>query len=283
MFEPHQRYLLIDQTLWVLSSRTGISIYDFDFEAFLPCSHPWRRPESIQAIARIGAFEDYPDEYDRLRADGVHLVHSPQQHLSCSRLPNWYPLLRDLTPRSRWYDSVPSVEDIEADFHWPVFVKGVRQTSGHQKSLSIIESPNAFGAAMRAYQQDPILRWQGIVCREFVPLRPIGDAKHDRIPSSFEFRTFWWKGELVGCGRYWWEDRPYEMTATERKAAIAVAAEAANRVVVPFLVIDIAQTVDGRWIVIECNDAQESGYAGVAPVGIWQNIVSIERRERGNT
>ena len=134
---------------------------------------------------------------------------------------------------------------------------------------------------MRAYRHDPILQWQGIVCREYVPLRPVGDAKHNRIPSSFEFRTFWWKGELVGCGRYWWEERPYDMSPAERTAAISVAAEVAHRVGVPFLVVDIAQTVDGRWIVIECNDAQESGYAGAAPIGIWQNIVAIEKRHYG--
>lgn len=53
--------------------------------------------------------------------------------------------------------------------------------------------------------------------------------------------------------------------------------EAARRVAVPFLVVDLAQTIDGRWMVIECNDGQESGYAGVSPIGLWQRIVDYER------
>jgi hypothetical protein len=39
-----------------------------------------------------------------------------------------------------------------------------------------------------------------------------------------------------------------------------------------------AQDQQGRWIVIECNDGQESGYAGVSPIGMWQHIVEIERK-----
>jgi hypothetical protein len=46
---------------------------------------------------------------------------------------------------------------------------------------------------------------------------------------------------------------------------------------VPFLVVDIAQTETGQWIVIECNDGQESGYAGVSPFGLWQRIVDLEK------
>jgi hypothetical protein len=272
--------LLIDQTLWVLSAHIGTGIYDFDFENFLPCTHPWQRLKNIQAIARIGAFEDYAEEHRRLIDEGINLVHDPQQHFLCSRLPNWYPLISDFTPRSKWYETIPSVAKIEADFHWPIFIKGERQTSRHKKSLSIITNPRQFEEAMQVYGQDPILRWQGIVCREYVLLRPVEESHQDRIPSSFEFRTFWWKGELVGCGRYWWEDRPYEMTATERNAAIAMASEAARRIKVPFLVLDIAQTNEGKWIVIECNDGQESGYAGVSPIGLWENIVTIEKRKQ---
>jgi hypothetical protein len=45
---------------------------------------------------------------------------------------------------------------------------------------------------------------------------------------------------------------------------------------VPFLVIDIAQTAEGEWIVIECNDAQESGYGGVERLALWQEVFEIE-------
>jgi ATP-grasp domain, R2K clade family 3 len=122
------------------------------------------------------------------------------------------------------------------------------------------------------------LHWQSFVCREFVELRPVPIKQpSDKIPPSFEFRTFWWRGECVGSGTYWADFASYVWTETEKVAALNVARQAAKRLELPFVVIDIAQTVQGDWIVIECNDAQESGYAAVAPIALWQNILDVER------
>src|SRR5204863_2873805 len=127
---------------------------------------------------------------------------------------------------------------------WPVFLKGTRQTSRHRRSTSIAAGPEELARALDAYAEDPILSWQGIVCRQFVPLRLVEEVAGDRLPSAFEFRTFWWHGTLAGCGRYWWEGRPYSMNAAEAEQGLALAHEAARRLSVPFLVVDIAQAAD---------------------------------------
>jgi len=154
--------------------------------------------------------------------------------------------------------------------------------SRHKAALSILRSPDDYRAAMEAFQKDRILHWQEIVCREFVPLRPVpaGASAADVIPASFEYRTFWWRGQCVGAGPYWAAVTSYDWTQAEAQPALAVAAQAAQRLALPFLVVDVAQTVDGRWIVIEVNDAQESGYAGIAPLPLWQRIVEMEREYR---
>jgi hypothetical protein len=275
------RLVLIDDVLWILTANIGLRVYDFAFETPLPCSHPWKRPDRITAVARIGAFEDYESQYKRLRQEGVELIHTPERHLRCSQLPHWYPLLQDLTPRSRWYDRIPAASEVVAEFGWPVFVKGARQTSRHQKALSIIGNAEEFERAMESYRNDPILHWQSMVCREYIRLRPVNEPLTGKIPPSFEFRTFWWKGNLVGIGPYWWEAKPYRMSHEEQRNALAVAAQVARRLEVPFLVVDLAQTTEGRWIVIECNDGQESGYAGCSQIGIWQNITAFEKRATG--
>jgi hypothetical protein len=121
------------------------------------------------------------------------------------------------------------------------------------------------------------LRWQDVVCRRLAPLRPVEDPDPERIPSSFEFRSFWWRGELAGIGRYWWQGRDYSLSRTEELLAVATAREAARRVDVPFLVVDVAQQIDGTWIVVECNDGQESGYAGASPFAMWQAVAGFEK------
>src|SRR5262249_32923091 len=159
--------LWVEEAFWALVKKTGVPIYDFEFARLLACRHPYQRPPNVSAVARIGAFEDYAAEYARLSDDGITLVNSPEQHLRASGLPHWYGIIEDLTPRSAWFDHPPQAPEVSARFNWPIFLKGERQTSRHQRGLSIIDGPDAFNAAMDIYRQDPILQWQRIVCREF--------------------------------------------------------------------------------------------------------------------
>jgi hypothetical protein len=271
--------VLLENAIWLLVEQIGLPIYDFDFRKWFHCQSPYERPPNICAVARVGAVTDYDRFYRDCREEGITLIHSPEEHVRASQLHKWYPLISDLTPRSVCFTGKPPLAEVKAKFSWPVFMKGARQTSRHQRKLSIIESDADFCEAIDSFSRDPILAWQDVVCREFVPLRKINDSAEDstKLPRSFEFRTFWWKGKLAGAGRYWWEGEPYDWTEKERTVALSVGEEAARRAAVPFLVVDLAQTATGRWIVIECNDAQESGYAGVSPIGLWQKIVDYER------
>lgn len=273
--DRHAENLIVEDQIIIQTQRTGIPIYDFDFRAFLSCRSILHPTVDRPLVARIGAFDDYPTWYAQQQQAGFRPIHSPDDHARCSTLSEWYPLIAEFTPRSRVFHSKPAVEQVEADFTWPVFVKGIRQTSRHRRQLAIIQSPAKFMEAMQAYESDAILHWQPMVVREYVPLRPVEDADPERIPSSFEFRTFWWHGRCVGAGRYWWQAKPYSWTPTEREDALRLGAIVAERVPVPFLVVDLAMTADGRWIVIECNDGQESGYAGISPVGLWSSILQL--------
>ena len=229
------------------------------------------RTAGLPGVARVGAIENYADFYQECLERDVQLVNSPEQQRRTSRLPEWYHLLKGKTPRSHWYSSFPTAKEVEAEFGWPVFLKGARQTSRHGVQ-SIVHSSEGFAEAVAAFQSDPILHWQELVVREFVPLRPVGQAVSGKLPPSFEFRTFWWFGELVGAGPYWggWD---YRWSEVERAHALRLGAWAAKQVGSPFMVVDLAMTATGEWIVIECNDAMESGYAGASPVGTWQSIL----------
>jgi hypothetical protein len=271
--------LLLEDTLWLLISRIGMPIYDFDFRQWFHSRSPNMAPENITATARVGAVANYESFYNDCKNEGVTLVNSPAQQRRASQLQYWHPLIADLTPKSVCFKGRPTIEEVKAHFAWPVFMKGARQTSRHQRKLAIIESDEQFFEAIQLYARDPILNWQDVACREFVPLRSISQSEADdsKMPRSFEFRTFWWKGQLAGAGRYWWEGPPYNWNDNEQSTGIALAAEAARRVEVPFLVVDIAQTNKGQWVVIECNDGQESGYAGVSPFALWQKIIDLEK------
>ena len=270
-------FLLVEDTLWLATQTVGVSVYDFAFETFFSCRHPLYRPNRIQAVGRFGVTEKYKELYTALLSEGVELIHSPSQYALASELTQWYPLLSDLTPRSHWFATPPTAQEIEKHFTWPIFVKGSRQTSRHKAALSILRTRAQYAAAIKEYRSNPILHWQALVCREYIPLRKVPAPESDTIPASFEFRTFWWRGTCVGAGPYWSAVASYTWTQEEERQALAIAQEAANRLALPFLVVDVAQTAEGKWIVIEVNDAQESGYAGIPPLVLWQRVVELER------
>ncbi len=266
----------LEDLLHLVIQPTGVPIYDFAPEAFFRCRHLWQVDTPITAVARMGAAQDYAERFQRFQAMGITLIHDPETYELTSMLPCWYPHLTKLTPRSMCFDQLPSSADIEDHFDWPVFVKGERQTNRHTRRQSIIENAQHFDELMREWQQEPILAWQKLVCREFIPLRSVATPSQSGMPKSFEFRSFWWRGSCVGVGRYWISES-YSMTESEMEALLRVGKEVVQRISATFLVIDIAQTEEGDWIVIELNDGQDSGYAGNNPFTLWQRVIELER------
>lgn len=265
--------MLVEDVVWLLVQKTNNPAYDFSFDSAFVCRRPWERPDPVMAVARVGAPTDYAQLYMRLVDSNITLVNSPRQHLNGSELPEWYPYLTDLTPKSVWFDGPPHPNVVADSIGWPVFVKGARQTSRHDPNKCIGRDANEYERLIEQYTHDSILSWQRCVIRKLVNLRTVKCEFTTKIQPSFEFRTFWWNKQLVGVGPYWSQFASYSWTDTERDECIAVARVAAARVDCPFLVVDMAQMVDGQWVVIECNDAQESGYGGVSPFALWNEII----------
>lgn len=255
----------------IVCEAVGVTSYDFNFELHFECSHPYIFDDEQPCVLRIGPIEDYAAIYAQMQALGLRPVNSPEQHLRASELAEWYPLIEALTPRTRIFDALPDVASIESQFRWPVFLKGSRQTSKHNPDLAVIQNADHYRIAAQRYLADPILHWQRPVIREFVPLWPVGGQVPGKVRSSMEYRSFWWQGSCLGWGRYWHQVEPYDCPDVE--LGLAVAEQVAKRLRVPFLVVDFAKTADRRWIVIECNDAQESGYTGVSPRQLWRRYL----------
>jgi ATP-grasp domain, R2K clade family 3 len=268
----------VESALWIAEAKIGLSVYDFAFTELMACRHSRYGMDEVTAVGRFGAVENYEELYGNLLECGVRLIHSPEMYQACSDLPTWYPRLAGLTPQSWWFDVAPDAETAGSLAGWPLFLKGSRQTSRHNAKLSIVRTPAEYTAAISSFSKDKMLHWQQIVIRRFERLRPLVAEMGERIPASFEFRTFWWRGALVGAGPYFAAFTKYDWNETEKRVALDLAEDAARRSEVIFVVVDVAQREDGSWIVIEINDAQESGYTGIQPLTLWQNIVEIERR-----
>lgn len=251
---------------------THSPVYDFDFRKYFDAT-PVFGAVAQPLILRVGAIDDYAQLFHSLQASGLTLINNIEQHNIASLLPNWYPLISTYTPRSKWYEHLPDVNTIMADFAFPIFIKGERQTNRHQLSTSKASNQQELQNILDHWKNDPILNWQKLICREFIPLEKIGDAIGDKIQYSKEFRVFVWKNKVMEMGQYWTNAPTITLSIREQQEIRLLVEKVAQIAGVPFLVVDVAKTATGAWIVIELNDAQESGYAAVSPLNLWRKII----------
>lgn len=266
--------MLVVGGVGVVTRRLRVPAYDFDHRGLL-AARSQRYGEVLEdAVLRIGPIVDYGEVASDLDTRGVRLANTVEHHVRASELTAWYPRIEHLTPTTMVLDE-GSVDGLGDRLGWPVFVKGDRQTNRHTADLAIARTPSELQALVRRARKDDILGWQRLVARQHLDLRRVGGVAPGGLPMAFEFRTFWWRGHLLGAGAYWGRGGAFDWSREERRDALEVAGEAAKLVDVPFLVVDVAQDTDGRWWVIECNDAQESSYAGCSAIGIWQRFVAL--------
>ncbi len=265
----------IKSVICISTLATHSPVYDFDFRNYFDAT-PVFNAVTQPLVLRIGAISDYAKLFHSLQKSGLNLINNIEQHNIASLLPHWYPLITPYTPKSKWYDQLPDAATIMEDFTFPVFIKGERQTNRHQLSSSKATDKNALQNILDNWKNDPILNWQKLICREFIPLEKIGDALGDKLQYSKEFRVFTWRNKVIDMGQYWTDAPTALLNSAEQQELTILVEQVAQIVNVPFLVIDVAKTTDGEWIVIELNDAQESGYAGVPPLKLWSKIIAVE-------
>ncbi len=115
-----------------------------------------------------------------------------------------------------------------------------------------------------------------VIVRQFVALRHVQTSPL-YLPFGREYRVFMYESRVLAWGYYWEGDDPLKpLTSEEETKVLTMAREAARRLGVPYVAIDIGQLEDGRWIVIECGDAQFSGLSQIPPLKIWSQIAAID-------
>jgi ATP-grasp domain, R2K clade family 3 len=160
----------------------------------------------------------------------------PEEYLAAHHLPNWYPVLADLTPETRVF---PSDADLAAELRvlgWEAFfikdfVKSLKTGRG-----SVVRDPTdapAVVAELREYRG----RIEGGICVRRV---------EEFVPGS-EQRYF----VLKGIGH-----------DADGGNVPRVVQQCIERVVSPFFSVDVARRSDGELRVVEIGDGQVSDLVG---------------------
>lgn len=257
----------------ILIKRTDNGVYDFDFRNHFKCKSVVSEIDA-PVLLHVGTVEDYEGLEAMIESMGMKLLVHYAEHLRCSTIEKWYPMIKDKTPYTQMYDELPDVAEIEKKFSFPVFIRGNHRTNRHKKAQCIVDSAGAYEQLRKDWKNDASLSRQKVAVREYVKLQTVDDASGpEMVPISYRF--FYFEGECVGYGPRRSMGNKYTMNPGDARDAIKLAEWAAGRIGVSFVAVDLAKTAEGDWIIIELNDAQESGYAGLNPLTLWYRTIAM--------
>lgn len=182
-----------------------------------------------------------PADYARLlaaiRASGGQPLTSVEQYTAAHYLPQWYPLLSDLTPLTVVLDPTEHPEAVLRELNWPAYfikdyVKSIKTGRG-----AIIHAPEELEELLEAMRHFRGTIEGGLCVRAVEPLL-----------ESSEQRFFGLSG------------RAY---AADPAAAIpAIVHDVVQRIASPFFSIDWIQRQDGQERIVEIGDGQVSDLVG---------------------
>lgn len=220
--------------------------------------------ENKEVVGRYSVLPFYEELERDLNHQGSTLINSWSQHKYIANF-DYYKDIKDFTFKTYF-----SLEEMPKD-GGPFVIKGRTNSRKFEwsKKMFVKNSEEATNLWCELTVEDPLIRDQGAIIREYVPLRVLDHGLND-LPFSNEWRLFYLDKEMIMSGFYWNQvDPPYATLPYEAKQ---FADSVAKRIEVPFFVIDIAETKQGDWIVIELNDGQMSGLSTIDPELFYQTL-----------
>ncbi|NOK61110.1 MAG: hypothetical protein GFH27_549307n93 [Chloroflexi bacterium AL-W] len=198
-------------------------------------------------VGYIPSVERYTALCDAAKAKGIYLLNTPAEYQIAMEFDHFYPRLGDLTPASMIITSLAECKKVTAQLGFPAFVKGAVKSNKSQ-GWSACVAHNEF--ELTTLVNELLVhtnRSRGrVVVRKLVNLRYVNKTP-DGFPLGREYRVFVYHNNVLAYGYYWDEQRdPYTLTSTDSQAIADLASEAAQRVQVPFLAVDIGQLQSGE-------------------------------------
>ncbi len=235
------------------------------------------RPTPAWWTGYIPDFARYEAIYNAARAKNIVLLNSPVQHRLVQEFDLAYPFLKGLTPRSLVVTKIEQCHDAVQKLGLPLFVKGAVQSRKSRGWKACVAENEDELRVLVAQLLELEKRSRGrVLVRELLKLRHT--RTHNDFPLGREFRVFLHRGAVLGSGYYWEGNDPLQVLNSEERATVeALAKKAALRLDAPLIAVDIGQTEDLRWLVIETGDPQFSGVSQIPLLPLWHRIAQIEQ------
>ncbi len=245
-----------------------ITKYELKFaEQHLPVATSRAACRNRLVIGRYSVLPFYREVEADLRVNGCPLVNSLAQHSWIANF-EYYKQLKDVTPES-WDDGNIHL----CDHRGPFVVKGKMTSKKRQWQTHMLAKTKKQALAIgRELRHDTWIGDQDILYRRYVPLRTFGFGKNG-LPYTNEWRFFYLGKQRLSYGYYWSisdcvhlaEMTPEGLALADKVATIASRHKA-------FYALDIAETEDGRWILVEINEGQMANLCENDPEEFYANL-----------
>lgn len=197
--------------------------------------------------------QEYAELAQRVIQVGARMFTTPEQYVAAHYLPNWYPLIPDLTPETVCFTELEGIQDKLKKLGWDGFfvkdfVKSLKTSLG-----SRLEHADAIDVLMAEMEKFRGRIEGGLCVRRLEDFRP-----------ETEQRFF----VLSGV--------PHSPIGEAVPELVRLVAE---KVHLPFYSVDIIQRTDGVWRVVEIGDGQVSDLIGW-DTETFVNVWKAEQRDK---
>jgi len=226
-------------------------------------------------VMRYSALPFYLEQQEDINSIGAHIINTFSQHSYVADLQNWYADLKDITPET-WFQPDKTPKDAG-----PFVLKG------KTNSMKFLWKTHMFAKdwddMVKVYcrlQDDTYIGQQDIYIRKYIPLHTYFVGIND-LAITKEFRFFICNKTVISGGFYWSNSIEDVEEMGFKPDINEVPKEFLQQVIelvgdnIKFYVVDVAQTAEGEWIVIELNDGQMSGLSENNPDELYKNLYEV--------
>ncbi len=231
-------------------------------------------PKNSLVIGRYSCLPYYHELVEDLRFNNSQLINGLYEHQYIANFDYYYDVEKMTFPT--WFnlsDMPMSKRDK------PIVLKGKTNSKKFQWKTHMFAENFQKAVHMSAeLLNDPFIGPQGLIYREYIPLETFEIGVND-IPMTNEWRLFFYKNQLITYAYYWGilddltiiDKIKQDFIDNGIKFAQSVAKEISE--FTNFFVLDVAKTQDGKWILVEVNDGQQSGLNGmINPEELYSNL-----------
>lgn len=226
-------------------------------------------PRGSTVVGRFSTLPFYRELWADLKEINSVLINSPEEHDWIANM-DWAQDLAKFTP-----DTYTDHDFYRAPQRAYVVKGRTNSRKSHWGTHMFARDKQEAMEVANRLMADPLIAQQGLVYREYVPLVTYSHGINGQ-PFTNEWRFFYLGSVRLCHGRYW-TVAPNPELATMDELGMAFARQVAEVACkfTEFFVLDIAQKLDGTWILVEVNEGSMAGLSECNPHDLYGGLKAV--------